>query len=134
MKVMPSICCLRDLDTFPGFFFSPEVLVHQQIVGYQIPPFWLILETSICNHFHFPTGRRNLKKLYFSLEIERRSRRRNSWEFRARGCDGRNRKKGRKLEKKRKKRRVGREIPPPPRSRLDKSRDETTLSRSRFIS
>ncbi len=42
MKGMPSIRCLHDLDTFPGFFFSPEVLGHQQIVGYQIPPFWLI--------------------------------------------------------------------------------------------
>ncbi len=42
MKGMPSICCLHDLDTFPDFFFSPEVLGHQQIVGCQILPFWLI--------------------------------------------------------------------------------------------
>ncbi len=51
---MPSIPCLCNLDTVPGFFFFPEVLGHQQIVGYQIPPFRLILETSICNHIHFP--------------------------------------------------------------------------------
>ncbi len=36
---MPSICWLHDLDNFPGFFFSPEVLGHQQIIGFQIPPF-----------------------------------------------------------------------------------------------
>ena len=115
MKAMPSICCLRDLDTFPGFFFSTEVLGHKQIVGYQIPPFWLILETSICNHFNFPTRRRNLlKKFYFSLEIERRSRRRNSWEFWARGGDGRNRKKSRKLEKKERRRELGGKFHPSP--------------------
>ncbi len=39
---MPSIHCLCDVDTVPGFFFFPEVLGHQQIVGYHIPPFWLI--------------------------------------------------------------------------------------------
>ncbi len=55
MKVMPSICCIHDLDTFLGFSFSPEVLGHQHTVGYQIPPFWLILETYICKHFYFPT-------------------------------------------------------------------------------
>ena len=55
MQVLPSMHRIHDLDTFPGFFFSPEVLGHQQIIGYQIPPFWLILETSICNHFHFST-------------------------------------------------------------------------------
>ncbi len=112
---MPSICCLRDLDTFPGFFFSTKVLGHKQIVGYQIPPFWLILETSICNHFNFPTRRRNLlKKFYFSLEIERRSREEivgNSGRAAATGETGR------RVEsklKKRKKKRVGREIPPLP--------------------
>ncbi len=44
---MPSICCLFDIDTVPGIFFFPKVLGHQQIVGYQIPPFRLILETSL---------------------------------------------------------------------------------------
>ncbi len=39
------------LTLFPGFFFSPEVLGYQQIVGYKIPPFCQILETSTCNHF-----------------------------------------------------------------------------------
>ncbi len=69
---MPSIRCLCDLDTVPGFFFFPEVLGHQQItklVGYQIPPFWPIKETSLCKHFHFPTKKnifvieRTIKKL-----------------------------------------------------------------------
>ena len=53
--MLPSTRCLCDLHTVPGFFCSPEVLGHQQVVIYQIPPFWLILETSICKHFHFPT-------------------------------------------------------------------------------
>ncbi len=44
---MPSMHRIHVIDTFPGFFFSPEVLGHQQIIGYQIPPFWLILETSM---------------------------------------------------------------------------------------
>ncbi len=55
MKRMPSIRCLCNLDNVPDFFFFPEVLGHQQIVGYRVPPFWLIIETSFCNHFHFPT-------------------------------------------------------------------------------
>ncbi len=42
MKGMSSIRCLHDFDIFPGLFFSPEVLGHQQFVGYQIPPFWHI--------------------------------------------------------------------------------------------
>ncbi len=50
INVLPSVHCMSNLDTVPGFFLSPEVLGHQQIVGYQIPPFWLTLETSICNH------------------------------------------------------------------------------------
>ena len=69
---MPSIWYLQilhDLDTFPGFFFFPEILGHQQIVGYHIPPFWLILETSTCNHFHFPTPMRNLKFLFLPAAI-----------------------------------------------------------------
>ncbi len=30
---------MHDLDTFPGFLFSPKVLGHPQIVGYRISPF-----------------------------------------------------------------------------------------------
>ncbi len=53
---MPSIRCLHDLDTFPGFFFSPEVLGHQQIVGYQIPPFWLIFRHIYSQSLSFPNS------------------------------------------------------------------------------
>ena len=53
--MLPSICCIHDLDTFPGFFFSQDILGHQQTIGYQISPFCLILEASICDRFHFPT-------------------------------------------------------------------------------
>ncbi len=55
MNVLPSTRSLCDLHTVPGFLCSPEVLGHQQIIWYQIPPFWLILETPLCKHFHFPT-------------------------------------------------------------------------------
>ena len=51
---MPSICCLHDLDTFPGFSFSPEVLGHQQIVGYQNPLFWLIFRHIYLQSLSFP--------------------------------------------------------------------------------
>ena len=55
MNVLPSTRCLYDLDIVPGFLCSPEVLGHQQILWYQIPPFWLILETPLCKHFHSQT-------------------------------------------------------------------------------
>ncbi len=69
MKVIASIRCLCNLDTFPSFFFFPGILGHQQIIGYQIPPFWQILETSICNHFHFPTPIQKDKKVIFLINI-----------------------------------------------------------------
>ncbi len=56
MKGMPSICCLHDLDTFPGFFFSPEVIGYQQIVGYQILPFWLIFRHIYSQSLSFPNS------------------------------------------------------------------------------
>ncbi len=72
---MPSKCCRCDLDTVPGVFFFPEVLGHQQIVRYQIPPFWLILEPSICNHFRFPTPcRADISATFLSLSTLSRSR------------------------------------------------------------
>ena len=36
MKQLPSIRCLDDLDNAPGFFSSPEILDHLQIVEYLI--------------------------------------------------------------------------------------------------
>ncbi len=53
---MPSIHCLHDLGTFPGFFFSTEVLGHQQIVGYEIPPFWLIFKHIYSQSLSFPNS------------------------------------------------------------------------------
>ncbi len=53
---MPSIHCLHDLDTFPGFFFFVEVLGHQQIVGYQILPFWLIFRHIYLQSLSFPNS------------------------------------------------------------------------------
>ena len=56
MNMLPSIRCLCNLYIVPWCLCSPKALSHhQQIIGYLIQPFWLVLETSICKHFHFPT-------------------------------------------------------------------------------
>ncbi len=71
---MPSIHCLHDLDSFPGLFFSPEVLGHQKIIGYQIMPFWLIFRHIYLQSLSFPNSLyivlgkdRNLKFLFEDL-------------------------------------------------------------------
>ncbi len=68
---MPSMCCLHDLDTFPGFFFSPEVLGHQQIVGYQILPFWLIIRHIYLQSLSFPNSYLKVWKLICPCEMLR---------------------------------------------------------------
>ncbi len=60
--LVPSIHCLSDLDTVPGFFSSPEVLGHHRIVKYRIPPFIYFSDKSICKQFHFLTIKNTLKK------------------------------------------------------------------------
>ncbi len=62
MKGMPSIRCLHDIDTFPDFFFSPEVLGHQQIVGYHIPPFWLIFRHIYLQSLSNPNSHMGLSR------------------------------------------------------------------------
>ncbi len=57
-----SIRFIHDLDTFPGFFFSPEVLGHLQVYGYQISPLWLVFRNVYFQTLSFPS-------LYMAKEI-----------------------------------------------------------------
>ncbi len=55
MKPLPSIRCLGDLDTAPGFFSSPEALDNQQIIDYIGSHHSTnFSDKSICKRFHFP--------------------------------------------------------------------------------
>ncbi len=47
MILLPSVRCPSDIDTAPGLFSSPEVLRHQQIVEYWIPPFGKFSDKTI---------------------------------------------------------------------------------------